>query len=64
LATSKTTVLPFFGSRATVDGSQVLALAFALPSSPGGPLARLLVVAWPLGSCSHPVVEKGTSIPS
>ncbi|MDP9234028.1 MAG: hypothetical protein M3P01_05690 [Actinomycetota bacterium] len=62
LKTSGGTAIPLLGSRTTLDKAPVLALAFASSSSPGGPLTRLIVVAWPLGSCSHPVTERGAAV--
>jgi hypothetical protein len=64
LATSSTTALPFLASRATLNGKQVLALAFARASAtPGKPLTRLTVEAWVLGSCGNPVLESDAAIP-
>ena len=62
LETSGGTAIPLLASRTTVDKAPVLALAFASSSSPGEPLTRLIVTAWPLGSCSGPVAQSNTPI--
>jgi hypothetical protein len=62
LRTSRTAAVPLFGSRTTIDKTPALALAFASSSSPGEPLTRVLVTAWPLGSCGGPLAQSNRPI--
>jgi hypothetical protein len=62
LQTSGGTAIPLLASRTTADKTPVLAMAFASSSTTGEPLTRLIVTAWPLGSCSRPVAQSNTAI--